>query len=202
MKSTVTTRVGAAAGVVFGILLAGINGNGGGAPSPGRAAFSIVALTCALVFVATVSGRVMRRDQMLGSIALAGGTAGILLKVMAGAVKLTTLTTAFADQSDAHRLVDALDNSATVIALDPMAVFCLAVAAGGFASRAVPRWLAGFAAVTGVALAVNATFVKATFVPALLLFALWVLVAGIHLLLRPADTRPSEHAGTLQDTAA
>lgn len=185
MSTQLTTRVGAAAGVVFALLLVGISGNGDGAPTITHAALSIAALTCALVFVASIAGRVMRGDPLLGCIALAGGVGGILLKILAGAVKLTTLTTQFSAHSDAHSLIEAIDNSATVIALDPLAAFCLAVAASGFTVRVLPRWLAGFAAVTGLALAINATFVKATFVPALLLFALWVLVAGTRLLIRP-----------------
>jgi len=44
--------------------------------------------------------------------------------------------------------------------------------------------------VTHVALAVNAGFVFASFVPALLLFLLWTLVTSIVLLRRSPSTQP------------
>jgi predicted metal-binding membrane protein len=44
--------------------------------------------------------------------------------------------------------------------------------------------------VTAVALAVNAGFVFASFVPALLLFLLWTLVTSIALLRRGPSTQP------------
>ena len=56
--------------------------------------------------------------------------------------------------------------------------------------RVLPRWLGIFTAVTAVALAVNAGFVFASFVPALLLFLLWTLVTSIALLRRSASTQP------------
>jgi hypothetical protein len=63
-------------------------------------------------------------------------------------------------------------------------VFCAAVALAGFRTRALPRWLAAGAAVTAVTLAVNGGFLRTSFVPALLLFALWTLLASVHLLRR------------------
>ena len=69
----------------------------------------------------------------------------------------------------AHRLVDVLHQGR------PAVEFAL----GGV-----------FAAVTAVALAVNAGFVYASFVPALLLFLLWTLVTGIVLLRRSPSTQP------------
>ena len=66
----------------------------------------------------------------------------------------------------------------------PLAVFCAAVAIVGFRTRALPRWLASGAAVTAVALAVNGGFLGTDSVPALLLFALWILLASVHLLRR------------------
>jgi hypothetical protein len=56
--------------------------------------------------------------------------------------------------------------------------------------RVLPRWLGIFAAATVVALAVNAGFVYASFVPALLLFLLWTLVTSIVLLRRSTSTQP------------
>jgi hypothetical protein len=54
----------------------------------------------------------------------------------------------------------------------------------------LPRWLGMSAALTAVALAVNAGFLFASFVPALLLFLLWTLVTSIVLLRRSPSTQP------------
>ena len=72
----------------------------------------------------------------------------------------------------------------------PLAICCAAVAAIALRERVLPRWLGIFAAVTAVALAVNAGFVYASFVPALLLFLLWTLVTSIVLLRRRPSTQP------------
>jgi hypothetical protein len=63
-------------------------------------------------------------------------------------------------------------------------VLCAAVAVIALRERALPRWLGVFAAVTAAALAVNAGFLYASFVPALPLFLLWTLVTSIVLLRR------------------
>ena len=55
--------------------------------------------------------------------------------------------------------------------------------------RVLPRWLGIFTGVTAVALAVNAGFVFASFVPALLLFLLWTLITSIVLLRRTPSTQ-------------
>ena len=84
------------------------------------------------------------------------------------------------------QLYKALDNTAgaaTLMSLYPLAICCAAVAAIALRERVLPRWLGIFAAVTAVALAVNAGFVYASFVPALL-FLLWTLVTSIVLLRR------------------
>jgi hypothetical protein len=50
-----------------------------------------------------------------------------------------------------------------------------------FRSGVLPRWLAVGSAATAAALAVNGCFLGASFVPALLLFLAWTLVASVHL---------------------
>jgi len=71
-----------------------------------------------------------------------------------------------------------------VIALYPLAIFCAATAAVALRTAALPRWLAGGAAITAVALAVNGAFLEASFVPALLLFIAWNLAASVVLVNR------------------
>jgi hypothetical protein len=53
-----------------------------------------------------------------------------------------------------------------VIALYPLAIACAAIAAAALRTAALPRWLAAGAALTALALAVNGTFLEASFVPA------------------------------------
>jgi len=75
------------------------------------------------------------------------------------------------------------------MSLYPLAICCAAVAVIALRERVLPRWLGMFAAVTAVALAVNAGFVFAGFVPALLLFLLWTLVTSMVLLRRSWSTQ-------------
>src|SRR5438105_4370356 len=70
-----------------------------------------------------------------------------------------------------------------------LAVGRASVAVIAFRERVLPRWLGTFAAVTAVALAVNAGFVYASFVPALLLFLLWTLFTSMVLLRRSWSTQ-------------
>jgi len=83
-----------------------------------------------------------------------------------------------------HTAIDAIAGGATVLSLYPLAVCCAATAIVAFRTRALPRWLAAGAAVTAAALAVNGAFLTTDFVPALLLFALWTVLASAHLLRR------------------
>ena len=81
-----------------------------------------------------------------------------------------------------HRLGVSLGDSATVIALYPLAILCAATALVALRTGVLPRWLGGLAAVTAAALAVNGAFLGADFVPALLLFIAWTLAASLYLL--------------------
>jgi hypothetical protein len=63
-------------------------------------------------------------------------------------------------------------------------VFCAATAILAFRARALPRWLGADAVITAAALAINGAFLGTSSVPALLLFALWTLLASVHLLRR------------------
>jgi type II secretory pathway component PulF len=71
-----------------------------------------------------------------------------------------------------------------LISLYPLAICCAAVAAIALRDRVLPRWAGILAAITALALAINAGFIYASFVPAFLLFLLWTLVTGVVLLRR------------------
>jgi hypothetical protein len=63
-------------------------------------------------------------------------------------------------------------------------LFCATTAILAYRTGVLPRWLAGAAAVTAVALAVNGAFLEASFLPALLLFIAWTLAASLCLIRR------------------
>jgi hypothetical protein len=187
MNQPTLSRIGAACGAVFAIVLVVANGDGSQSFSGPRAVAGIAALTLAVPFVAYLCS-VLRTaegaDGWLAGAALAAGITGITLKLGSGAPELAMHRAHLAAGTPLHAAVDAIAGSATVLSLYPLAVFCAAVAIVGFRARALPRWLAAGAAVTAVALAVNGGFLGTDSVPALLLFALWILLASVHLLRR------------------
>ena len=187
MNQPMIPRVGAACGAVFAIVLVVANGNGSQPFSGPRAIAGIAALTLAVPFLAYLTS-VLRAaegaDGWLARAALAAGIAGITLKLGSGAPELAMHRAHLAAGTQLHNAIDAIAGGATVLSLYPLAVFCAATAIVAFRARALPRWLAAGAAVTAAALAVNGAFLATDFVPALLLFALWTLLASVHLLRR------------------
>ena len=203
MNQPMIPRVGAACGAVFAIVLVVANGNGSQPFSGPRAIAGIAALTLAVPFLAYLTS-VLRAaegaDGWLARAALAAGITGITLKLGSGAPELAMYRAHLAAGTQLHNAVDAIAGGATVLSLYPLAVFCAATAIVAFRARALPRWLAAGAAVTAAALAVNGAFLATDFVPALLLFALWTLLASVHLLRR---TRHSPlHVAQAQATAS
>jgi hypothetical protein len=184
MNQPTLSRIGAACGAVFAIVLVVANGDGSQSFSGPRAVAGIATLTLAVPFLAYLCS-VLRAaegaDGWLAGAALAAGITGITLKLASVAPELAMHRAQLAVGTPLHTALDAIAGSATVLSLYPLAVFCAAV---GFRARALPRWLAAGAAVTAVALAVNGGFLGTDSVPALLLFALWILLASVHLLHR------------------
>src|SRR6266516_657562 len=83
-----------------------------------------------------------------------------------------------------HRALQGIADAATVVYLYPLAVLLAAVAVLTLRTGALPRWLGFGAAATAIALAVNGSFIDADFVPALVLFLLWTLIASVVLFRR------------------
>jgi hypothetical protein len=187
MNATILPRVGAACGAAFAIVLFVASGNGSGDFSAARAIAGLAALTLFVPFLAYLCS--LLRDAegpngWLASTALNAGLAGIVLKIASVTPALALHRAHVADGTALHKLFDALDGGVTVIALFPLAVFCAATAILAFRTGVLPRWLAGAAALTGVALAVNGGFLEANFLPALLLFIAWTLAASLCLVRR------------------
>ena len=181
------SRFGAACGAVFAIVLTVANGDGSHPFSGPRAIAGIAALTLLVPFIAYLCSALRAAggaDGWLASTALAAGVTGIVLKLGSGAPELALHQAHLTQGTQLYTAIDAIAGGATVLSLYPLAVFCAATAIVAFRARALPRWLAAGAAVTAAALAVNGAFLGTSSVPALLLFALWTLLASVHLLRR------------------
>jgi hypothetical protein len=162
--STTNSRVGAACGAIFAIVLFVAAGNGSGAFSAARAVAGLAALALFVPFLAYVCS-ILRAAEgpngWLAGTAFASGVVGITLKIVSVMPALALHRAHIADGTQLHKLFDGFDNGATVIALYPLAIFCAATAAAALRTGALPRWLAGAAAITAVALAVNGAFLIA-----------------------------------------
>ena len=187
MNQPTLSRLGAACGAVFAIVLTVAAGNGDQSFSGPRAVAGIAAITLAVPFIAYLCG-VLRQaggaDGWLVSTAFGAGITGIVLKLGSGAPELAAHKAHLVAGTQLNTAINAIGDGATVLCLYPLAVFCAATAIVAFRTRALPRWLTVGAAVTAAALAVNGAFVGTGSVPALLLFLLWTLLASVHLLRR------------------
>jgi hypothetical protein len=179
MDVPIAPRLGAACGALFAVILVVAAGDGNQAYSAPRDVAGLAALTLFLPFLAALV-TLLRPGGWLATAALAGGLAGITLKIASG-VPEVAFHRANAG-GGLHRLGVSLSDAATVIALYPLAILCAATALTAFRTGALPRWLGGAAAVTAAALAINGAFLETSNVPALLLFIAWTLAASLHLL--------------------
>ena len=187
MNQPTLSRLGAACGAVFAIVLTVAAGNGDESFSGVRAVAGIAAITIAVPFIAylcSVLREAEEADGWLVSTAFAAGITGIVLKLGSGAPELAMHKAHLIAGTQLNTSISAIADGATVLSLYPLAVFCAATAIVAFRTRALPRWLAVGAAVTAAALAINGAFLGSDFVPALLLFLLWTLLASVHLLRR------------------
>jgi len=192
MTRPMLPRLGAACGIVFPIAMFLAVGDGSHF-TPWRAVAATWALVLALPFLAWLSSLLRAAEGdggWLSTVALVGGVSGILLKLASHAPELAIHRDGIAKGTQLYKALDNTAGAATLMSLYPLALCCGAVAVIALRERVLPRWVGIFAAVTAVALAVNAGFVNASFVPALLLFLLWTLVMSIVLLRRSPSTQP------------
>lgn len=193
MSRPTQPRLGAACGIVFPITMFLAAGDGSHFVL-WRAVAVTWALVIALPFFAYLSGLLRRAEGdggWLSTVALVAGVAGILLKLTSHAPELAIHHHHVAKGTQLYKALDDVAGGATVVSLYPLALCCAAVAAVALREHVLPRWLGVFAALTAVALAVNAGFLYAGFVPALLLFMLWTLVTSIVLLRRTWSPQPA-----------
>jgi hypothetical protein len=179
-------RLGAACGIVFPIAMFLAVGNGNNF-APWRAVAATWALVLALPFLAYLCSLLRAAEGeggWLSTTALVAGVSGVLLKLASHAPELAIHRDGIAKGTQLYKALDNSAGAATLVSLYPLAICCAAVAVIALRQRVFPRWLGIFTAVTAVALAVNAGFIYASFVPALLLFLLWTLLTSIVLLRR------------------
>jgi hypothetical protein len=192
MNSSMLPRLGAACGIVFPIAMFLAVGNGNNF-APWRAVIATWALVLALPFLAylwTLLRGAEGSGGSLANVALVAGVSGILLKLASHAPELAIHRDGIDKGTQLYKALDNTAGAATVISLYPLAICCAAVAVIALRRHVLPRWIGMFAALTAAALAVNAGFLYATFVPALLLFLLWTLVTSIVLIRRSPGSQP------------
>jgi hypothetical protein len=192
MTRPMLSRLGAACGIVFPIALFLAVGDGNSF-APWRAVAATWALVLALPFLAYLCSLLRAAEGeggWLSTTALVAGVSGVLLKLASHAPELAIHRDGIAKGTPLYKALDNTAGAATLVSLYPLAICCAAVAVIALRQRVFPRWLGIFAAVTAVALAVNAGFIYASFVPALLLFLLWTLVTSIALVRRSPRTHP------------
>ena len=191
MTRPMQQRLGAACGIVFPIAMFLAVGDGSHF-TPWRAVAATWALVLALPFLAYLWSLLRAAEGEAGwlsTLALVAGVSGVLLKLASHAPELAIHRDGIEKGTQLYKALDNTAGAATLISLYPLAICCAAVAVIALRERVLPRWLGIFTGVTAVALAVNAGFVFASFVPALLLFLLWTLVTSIVLLRRTPSTQ-------------
>jgi hypothetical protein len=192
MSRPMLPRLGATCGIVFPIAMFLAVGDGTHF-TPWRAVAATWALALALPFLAYLYSMLRAAEGeggWLSTVALVAGVSGILLKLASHAPELAIHREGIAKGTQLYKALDSTAGAATLTSFYPLAICCAAVAGIALREHVFPRWLGIFAAVTALALAVNAGFVYASFAPALLLFLLWTLVTGIVLLRRNPSTQP------------
>jgi len=191
MTRPMLPRLGAACGIVFPITMFLAVGNGNHFTA-WRAITATWALILALPFLAYVCSLLRAAESegsWLSTAALVAAVSGILLKLSSHAPELALHRDGVVKGTPLYKALDHTAGAATLMSLYPLAIFCAAVAVIALRERVLPRWLGVFAAVTAAALAVNAGFLYANFVPAFLLFLLWTLVTSVVLFRRTASTQ-------------
>jgi hypothetical protein len=174
-----TSKAGAACGIAFAVVLFAAVGNGSEYVA-WREVAALLALVAFIPFLATL--RETLGEGAFATTGLLAGTTGIALKLASGAPDIAMHRAHVVAGTPLHAALDGLAGATTVISLYPLALLCAVVALRG----ALPRWLRAGAGVTAAALAANGAFLNTDTVPALLLFVLWSLCAGVVLYRRAA----------------
>ena len=180
MSNRTFPRLGAGCGALFAVALFVASGNSGHLYVVGLAA--IVLFVPFLAYLCSVLREAEGPSGWLSTAALAAGLAGITIKLVSLAPEIANRH--LSHGTPAHRALQGIADAATVVSLYPLAVLLAAVAIVALRTGVLPRWLGFGAAATAIALAVNGSLIDAKFVPALVLFLLWTLIASVVLFRR------------------
>jgi len=117
------SRIGAACGAIFAIVLTIAAGDGSHSFSGPRAVAGIAALTVAVPFIAylcsVLRAQAGEGDRWLAGAALAAGTTGIVLKLGSGAPELALHQAHLIPGTQLYNTIDAIAGGATVLSLYP-----------------------------------------------------------------------------------
>jgi hypothetical protein len=183
MINQMMPRAGASCGALFAVALIGANQLANGSSDASYIA-GLAAIALFLPFLAYLCSLLREAEGergWLATAALAAGVAGIAIKLTSVAPEVAANHLA---NGAVHNALQDIANAATVISMYPLALLLAAVAIIALRTRVLSRWLGYSSAVTAAALAVNAGFIYTDTVPALLLFALWVLAASVVLFVK------------------
>jgi hypothetical protein len=182
MQERIWPRLGAVSGILYVVLLFGAPGI-----PLGEDALAVVEMAGLLFFLPFLGYlfSVLRRAE---------GEGGWLSATVFGAgllaltIKLGNAAPGFAardlEEGPLHTALHAMNSVAFVLSMLPLGVLVAAVAILALKTRVLPTWLGWISAATAPVLLVNGTFFEAEFVPAFLLFALWMVLTSAVLTLR------------------
>ena len=180
MTNRMMPRAGAGCGALFAVaLIATSNGSADANYIAGLAAIAL--FLPFLAYLCSLLREAEGEHGWLATAALAAGVAGITIKLVSVA---TEIAANHLPGGAVHNALQDIADAATVISMYPLALLLAAVAIITLRTRVLSRWLGYGAAVTAAALAVNAGFIRATIVPAFLLFTLWTLAASVVLFVK------------------
>lgn len=202
MQERIWPRLGAISGLLYVALLFG------GSSIPVGEDFEGVAELAGLLLFIPFLGylfSVLRRAEGEGGwLSATAFGAGLL----ALTIKLGSAAPSYAarglEEGPLHTALHTMNGVAFVLTMLPLGVLVAAVAILALKTRVLPIWLGWMSAVTAPVLLVNGTFLEAEFVPAFLLFALWMVTTSVVLTLRAgrANVEASSDAADLTRGAA
>jgi hypothetical protein len=191
MQERIWPRLGAASGILYVVLLLG-------APSIplGEEALAVVELAGLLFFIPFLG-------YLFGVLRRAEGEGGWLSPTAFGAgllaltIKLGNAAPSFAardlEEGPLHTALHTMNSVAFVLSMLPLGVLVAAVAILALRTHVLPVWLGWTSAATASVLLVNGTYFEAEFVPAFLLFALWMVLTSAVLTVRAGRATAEAH---------
>jgi hypothetical protein len=198
MQGSIWPRLGAISGLLYVVLLFGAPGI-----PVGEDAHTVVEMAGLLLFIPFLGYlfSVLRRAEgeggWLSATAFGAGLLSLTIKLGSAAPSLAARDL---EEGPLHTALQTMNGVAFVLSMLPLGVLVAAVAILALKTRVLPLWLGLMSAVTAPALLVNGTFFEAEFVPAFLLFALWMVLTSVVLTLRAG--RVDAEAASRRETAA